>query len=65
MVSLAINGQLQRRWTNRAAGCSGVPLPGRRRHLALGDSDEPDAVRPKLRSSDEAPEVGGGVEGPD
>ena len=28
---------------------------------AWGDSDEPDAVRPTLKSSEEAPEVGGGV----
>ncbi len=28
---------------------------------AWGDLDEPDAVRPTLKSSEEAPEVGGGV----
>ena len=28
---------------------------------ARGDSDEPDAVRPTLKSSEEAPEVEGGV----
>ena len=61
MVSLVINGRIRRRWTNSAAGCCGASLQGQRRHLALGDSDEQDAVRPTLKSSEEAPEVGGGV----
>jgi hypothetical protein len=61
MVSLVINGHISRRWTNSAAGCCGAPLQGRRRHPARGDSEEPDAVRPTLKSSEEAPEVGGGV----
>ncbi len=61
MVSLVVNGRIRRRWTNSAAGCGGAPLQGRRRHPARGDSDEPDAVRPTLKSAEEAPEVGGGV----
>ncbi len=40
------------------AGCGGAPLQGRQRHPARGDSNEPDAVRPKLKSLEEAPEVG-------
>ena len=61
MVSLVINGHLRRRWTNSAAGCCGAPLQGRRRHPDRGDSDEPDAVRLTLKSSEEAPGVRGGV----
>ncbi len=59
MVSLVINSRRQRWWTNSAAGCSSAPLQVRRRHPALGDSDEPDAVRPTLKSAEEAPEVRG------
>ena len=61
MVSLVINGNIWSWWTNSAAGCCGAPLQGRRRHPARGDSDEPDAVMPTLKSSEEAPEVGGRV----
>jgi hypothetical protein len=61
MVSLLIYGSILRRWTNSAAGCGGAPLQGRRRHPARGDSDEPDAVRPTLKSLEEAPQVGGGA----
>ena len=59
MVSLVINCRRQRWWTNSAAGCCGAPLQGRRRHPARGDSDEPDAARPVLKSSEEAPGVRG------
>ena len=58
MVSLVINGSILRWWTNSAAGCGGAPLQERRRHPARGDSDEPDAVRPTLKSSEEASEFG-------
>ncbi len=51
LVTLVIIGHRdhQRRWTNSAAECS-------ERHSARANSDEPDAVRPTLKSSDEAPE---------
>jgi hypothetical protein len=62
MVSLMINGRIRRWWTDSAAGCGGAPLRGRRRHPARGDSDELDAVRPTLKSSEEAPGVVGGAQ---
>jgi hypothetical protein len=58
MVSLVINGHHQRRWTDNAAGCCSALLQGRRRHPALSDSDEPDAVGPTLKSSEENPTPG-------
>jgi hypothetical protein len=59
MVTLVINCRNQRRCTNCAAGCGDAPLQGLRRHPARGDSDEPDAVRPMLKSSEEAPGIRG------
>ena len=62
MVSPVINGHLWRRWTNSAAGCGGAPLQGGE---DIGNPDEPDAVRPTLKSSEEARAEYETGEGPD
>ncbi len=46
MVSLMFNGDRQRRWTNFGQG----------RQKSSGPGQEPDARRPALKPSEEAPE---------